>query len=67
MKIISTTGVTYTIAKAMEQADRFKHVVIIAETVDEDECSHVMLASNGTELASLNYMADILKDWIFRQ
>ena len=63
VKRVAPKTVTDTLAEAMEQADRLKHVVIIAETIEGDEFSQMVFANEGITLAQLNFLAAIIQQW----
>lgn len=63
IKRVAPKTVTDTLAEAMEQADRFKHVLIIAETVEGDELSQMLFANEEITLAQLHYLASIVQQW----
>ena len=63
-KRIASKTVTDTLARAMENADRFKNVIIIAETHPGDECSQLLFLDAECTLAATNYLVDILKQYL---
>jgi hypothetical protein len=63
MERLAEKTITEALAKAMEQADRMKHVVVICETIESDNSSHVIIATEQTSIAQINFMADIVKEW----
>ena len=60
---VAKKTVTDALAKAMKQADRLRHVVVIGETIEGDLSSHVLIATRETTIAQMNFMADIVKEY----
>lgn len=60
---IATRNLTEAIAKAMEQADRIKRVIIIYETKDDEPTSHGVIMPGDMTLAEANYLLDMAKRW----
>jgi hypothetical protein len=56
--------VTETLVEALEHADRFKKVIIVAETSDGDELSQMLFLSGDTSLAEANYLMDLVKQYV---
>jgi hypothetical protein len=67
MKHIADKSITETLVRALENADRMKHVIVIFETIDSDPCSGFIFSDGETTLAQMNYMLDCGKQWIFDQ
>lgn len=60
---LATRDVTQTIAEAMENADRMKHVLIIYSTVDGERAAYGLHNDERLTLKEMNYMVDIAKSW----
>lgn len=67
MKIerIASKDVTDTLARAMENADRMKSVVVIYETQDGAESPGGVMCNDNATIAQMNYLLDLAKKWIF--
>lgn len=63
MDSLAPLSVTETIIQALEQADRFKKVIIVAETHEGDELSQILLISSNTSLADANFLMDLVKQY----
>lgn len=63
---ICESSVTEAIAKAMENADRMKQVVIIYETNDDQDTSHGVICQGNITREKTNYLLDIAKEWVLR-
>ena len=57
--------VTDTIAKAMENADKMKTVIIIYETYEDNKTSTGgVLTQEGASLSQMNWLIDMAKWWL---
>lgn len=67
MKIqhIAAKNVTECLAHAMENADKMKHVMVIYETHDDDPNPGGWHSTEGMTIATMNYLLDLGKKWIF--
>ena len=66
-RIIASKDVTDTLVKALENADRMKNVVIVYETQDTCENAGGILTNKEVTMATMNYLLDLAKSWIFDQ
>jgi hypothetical protein len=57
--------VTDTIARAMENAEKMKSVVILYESVEGEKSAGGIITQGNMTLATLNYLLDLGKRWIF--
>ena len=67
MELLATRSITETIAKAMEQADRIKNIVIIYETNDDEKTSHGICVPGAMTLAQINFLCDVGKEYVFEK
>jgi len=59
------SDVTDTIAKAMENADRMKTVIIIYETYEDNKkSSGGILTQENATLSQMNWLIDMAKWWL---
>lgn len=57
--------VTDTIAKAMENADKMRTVIIIYETYEDNKTSTGgVLTQEGASLSQMNWLIDMAKWWL---
>lgn len=63
-KVVDKT-VTDTLARAMENADRMKNVIVLYETHDDADAPGGFFASEESTIALINYLLDLGKHWIF--
>jgi S-adenosylmethionine synthetase len=64
MQKIASKDVTETLARAMEHADRMKHVLIIYETKEGEETSFGFFQNDELDVKTANYMNDVFKAWV---
>ena len=58
-------SVTDTLVRAMESAERMKHVIVLYETKDGDDSPGGVMTQPNVTLAQMNYLLDLAKHWIF--
>jgi hypothetical protein len=61
---IASKSVTDTIARAMEEADRIKVIVIVYETLDGDDSPGGLLLQDDVEFSTINWLLDQAKKWV---
>jgi hypothetical protein len=68
MEKIATKDVTEAIARAMENVDKMKRVVIIYETTDDITTSTGgVIVNDEATLSQINWLLDMGKQWLFSE
>jgi hypothetical protein len=65
MKRINCDSVTEALIRAMEYADKMKHVVILYESKEEEDHPGGFFTQDDVTLANINFLLDKVKFWIF--
>lgn len=65
MERIAAPTVTECLARAMENADKMKNVIVLYESCEGDPSPGGIMMNDDATLAMMNYLLDLAKSWIF--
>lgn len=64
---IQKSDVTEALMSALEEADRFKTVVILYETKEEDNSPGGFIYNGNVTVAEINFLIDRFKSWLMEK